>query len=396
MWLWLLTACVSEVGFTSLASPERPLSDQVEGVSSAPPQVVVTEPIWVPAPAAGGAVSVRVEPTTGRREDRFRVGADEPVPTDVLFVIDGSSSMQVSIEGVRQGMAALAREPGAFPPGTRVAVTTMSPSAPHDASRAHPALSYGPVVERAPGFVSLIDEDGLRRWRSNAVGLAPMPLVGGDAWFDPSQAVDGVPCLVSHTQILGLPVKVEAGMVSLAQLLRARPDTFRPGASVNVVFVSDTHDPGIEAAHELFDALDAMRPDAAELEALASAETPLAAFRVHAIAPKSACADEAFPNQSYHEAASATGGVSLDLCVARPADYVAWARSLARTGTRPLQPVVALSAPAEDVESVTLDGVPIGYSFSMRGGAVLLDGELPSASKDVRVRYRSARAVVPR
>ena len=397
MLIALLAACRSEYAFSSVVGPEAPSAELIrEDVPTVPatPNLDVSgddpDAGWTPAPLGGGASSVRVRPKRPGaphlpdREDRFDLGGGAPVPTDVLFVVDGSVSMGPTLGAVQAGFAAIARE-GVFPPDTRVAVTGMIPR--DGASRPHPAVRHAAAATFDPGFARLVDAEGIRRFNALAERLddPPLPHRGCGAWFQPTDTDGDVPCLVAHTQIVEAAYGVEAGLVALRQLLDANEVQFRPGASVNIVFVSDTHDPGVGVDAPGYDSLVTLRPDPADLEAAASAAGPLAAFRLHAIAPATPCMAEAFPNTSYADAATASGGSVVDLCAATPADFVALMRSLAVEGTRPASPAVRLSAPADRVAAVTVDGQPVGYSFAPGGQALLLDGEVPTTRQTVRV-----------
>src|SRR6185312_11926258 len=114
----------------------------------------------------------------------------------------------------------------------------------------------------------------------------------------------------------------------------SRGPLFRTGAAANVVFVSDTHDPGVPGDSPWFDALDGLRPSFDALAERAYAAQALASFRVHAIAPREDCTAEDWSaaGPTYFDAARAGGGRILDLCTAGPDDYVDLVRRMAVEG----------------------------------------------------------------
>lgn len=400
----LLLACSTEYGLSSLdPAVASNVGEVVDDTPEAapPPTQELGEPMeaWSVVPDeqidAGSARQTRVLQGEPIREDAFTVGRNEATLTDVLFVVDNSVSMRAVLDQLDEGLAALTAE-GVFPPRTRIAVTSTTPRAAFNPSAPHEAVSLRSVVRKDPGFAGLVDGMRLQRFReANGPGIQErMPLAGCDAWFAPTATVPGsdVSCLMAHTQIAETPHGVEAGLVALGQLFahndEVRP---RPGASFNVVFISDTHDPGVAEDSAGYDDLVALQPDVKELSARMLGEFEASGFRMHAIAPAEGCSGEPWTGTSYFDAAEATGGMTLDVCTAEPADYVALAQRIAELGSRPQAPVVALSAQAEAIQDVTVDGEPVSYSVGLSGRSIQLDEELTTLGRDVRVRYRQRR-----
>jgi len=399
----LLLACSTEYGLSSmepLASEGLDAPDAPGEPASADPSQQLVEPVeaWAVVPSEaiddGSARQTRVVPGKPMREDSFTVGRDQATLTDVLFVVDNSVSMRAVLDQLDDGLAALTRD-GVFPPRTRIAVTSTTPRDALDWRAPHREVRMRSVVRHDPGFAGLIDGARLERFRSlNGEGIHErMPLPGCDAWFAPTATVPGradVSCLMAHTQIAETPHGIEAGLVALNQLLvldaDARP---RPGASFNVVFISDTHDPGIAEGTPGYDDMVSQRPVPAELADKVLGDWEASGFRMHAIAPASPCSGEPWTGTSYFDAAGATGGVTLDVCTAEPTDYVALAQRIAELGSRAQAPVVALSAGAKQVDEVLVDGLPVGFAVGKTGRTVVLDGELSEESRDVRIRYRT-------
>ncbi len=322
--------------------------------------------------------------------DTFDLGSDTPAEVaDYLFVVDPSSSMERVLGSVHAGMAALSSQ-GVFPKEARIAVMSTTPADVERPGRPHPTVGKAGVAMLDPGFQGLVDAERIERARQ-----LPSPfgerfgLDGCAAWFAPTDLnPQGLSCLVAHTQSPLVSLHVEAGLTALMQLLERGEPIFRPGAAVNVIFVSDTHDPGVGEARPRFDELMLLRPDVAELAELAAMSHELASFRVHAIAPERRCSAERWDHLGpvYLEAAVDSGGQTLDLCTAEPPEYVRMIREIAITGAVPQRAVVPVRKAGQVVE-VVVGGAPVGFTISADGGAVVLDERVPERRKQVEVRY---------
>jgi len=175
--------------------------------------------------------------------------------TDILFVVDESGSMGVVLEPLRQGFESLANS--AYPTNARMAVTNMAPAfylnpinRLVDVGRSFYNNPESVVLTQQPGFVSLVDGASINRFRTAQPTLANLyPLAGcHSAWFRPTEKnAANISCITAHTQI-SLLGGVEAGVVSLDQLVTRHRTSgarlFREGSLVNVIFISDTHEPG--------------------------------------------------------------------------------------------------------------------------------------------------------
>jgi len=366
---------------------------------------VASDDAWTPVPDLGDGSAhaawtttrpPRPEPSAPdhppERVEEHAVGHAPTPVVDYLFVIDDSVSMRKVLRRFRWGMARLDR-PGVFPNNARLAVLNTTPADPHDPTRAHPATDRHSLAELLPGFVRLVDADGIADVQASAPDkmAARFEVDGCEAWFSPGDRnADGEPCLRAHSQIGLVHSKAEAGLVALAGWMHeadaAQRPQFREGAAVNIIFVSDTHDPGLppDKRHtRAAEALLAEQPDFAELASLVN--VPVASFRVHAIVPAEPCA-EAWEDPSYARVVAASGGVLADICSLR--DYSPVIASIAETGAHAQAPVVRLGADAEEVLGVTLDGEAVDWH--REGRAVWLPDARPGA---LRVHYRPAAPV---
>ncbi len=305
------------------------------------------------------------------RIEHFYVG-DAPTPVaDYLFVIDDSISMWKVLDRYRAGIAGMT-EPGVFPSGARIAVMNTTPADPQDRATPHPDVLAVAGEAHLPGFLRLISRDRIRDYRQVVPGKLRRRFSqpGCSAWFAPDQSnTRGDPCLWAHSQIGLHHSRVEAGLIAVKQWLdeTVGEQRFRDGAAVNVVFISDTHDPGVPPNQpERWDRLLDLQPDLTDIAALI--DEPIASLRVHAIAPEEECA-ERFDDPSYFRVARESGGVTADVC--ELTDYAPVIDAIAKTGARQQRPVVRLGFAPDRVEEVLLDGDPVDWERI--GQAVVLD-----------------------
>ncbi|MDP2306329.1 MAG: hypothetical protein Q8P18_09910 [Pseudomonadota bacterium] len=348
-------------------------------------------PVTTAGAQAPHATLSAARPATVRVE-AFGVGPAPAPVADFLFVIDDSVSMKEVMGPFSAGIASLLQR-GVFPSGSRLAVLNTTPGDPVELSMPHPVVPPKGDDDLAPGFLALVDGARIAAYRAVAPKRYARRYVldGCDAWFAPgAQNAQGLPCLLAHTQIPLLPARAEAGLVALRQWLEASDAPhFRAGASVNVVYISDTHDPGLspERIAELGpdgQGLVAARPDFATLRALVS--EPVAAFRVHAIAPATHCSDERWAEPTYFDVVAEGGGVAADICVTR--DYAPVIGAIAQAGSVRQEPVLRLGYPAARVEGVADEDGPVAWSPTDDPQAIVLDGGLPASVRQFRVRYR--------
>ncbi|MCB9676146.1 MAG: hypothetical protein H6737_13580 [Alphaproteobacteria bacterium] len=329
----------------------------------------------------GGNAYAAWEDAQGRRLEAFEWGAGaRNQVVDYVFVLDNSVSMNMVIEKVRKGFASLG--PEQFPPETRIAVLSTLPADPDDLSRLHDAVPVR-VLQDDAGFGQFVSGRSIAKARKNKKlrGSYPLRGCGDTGWFRPGDKnAGGVPCLVAHTQTTLRAAETEAGLTAFAQLLQRNAGklTFRPGAAVNVVFVSDTHDPGVGArvAGDLLDD----RPTADELVELIQRDNIVSSIRFHAIAPELECVERWMHlGPAYFDVADYTGGAVIDMCTAE--DYRPILDAVLDDGARPTKPVFALGADAESIESVTVDGNPASWTLHPTKRVVEVD--LPEQPRSI-------------
>lgn len=171
---------------------------------------------------------------------------------DILFVVDESISMNTVIQQVRQGFVSVSQQ--AYPGDSKIAVMNMSPAyvnADSSINFSQPFVTKVSGLAHQPGFLKLVSRAGIQNYKNQIpADAAKFPLPGCAAqWFQPQDTdASGANCLLGATQLALQPIGVEAGIVSLFQMAKRQTSLgaklFRDRALVNVVYVSDTHDPG--------------------------------------------------------------------------------------------------------------------------------------------------------
>lgn len=333
------------------------------------------------------------ETASGARVESFYFGGEASnAVVDYVFVLDNSVSMKKVLKRVRKGFDSL--EPDRWPADARIAVLSTLPHDLSDPEKLH--ASVAPTAPEAiddPGFTQLVSADSIawQREHGDDKMRRRFKAKGCGEWFAPDEVgPDGRKCIVAHTQISLGVVAAEAGLTALKQLLeRNRGEAiFRPGASVNIVFVSDTHDPGVNGAagKELL----AARPTPQQLVSLIEQDNSVSSVRFHAIAPQTECVEKwkAF-GPAYFEAAEATGGARLDMCGTD--DYRPILNAVLTDGAKPTKPVFALGASAETVHQVTVDGEPVKWTLDGNGSVVVDVVPQPGTEQVVEVEYDKAK-----
>jgi hypothetical protein len=344
---------------------------------------------------AGDATGALEDPENREREEQFDITSDNRADmVDFLFVVDNSTSMGRIRDLVRSGLVSL-YDDDPFPGDSRIAVMSTIPANPADFSQLHPRVNDQGGQAYEPGFLRLVDADGIQRFRKEAPELASAFRFEGceNAWFEPwEENDDGVPCLVAHTQISRTPIRVEAGLSAVQQFLekRAGESTFREGAAVHVIFVSDTHSPGLSGGQRRLEktGLEVDPITYSDLQKLVDADNLVSSFKVHAIAPATECVEEwAYLGPRYFNVAEASGGATLDICTAE--DYAPFIRSLVEQSDIVDTPILELGRPSAAVHQVLLDGQPVAFETVRDGSAVRLKGlDRATAKRNLTVHYR--------
>jgi len=351
--------------------------------------------VYDPVEPSAGAVEAHEDPEQREREDLFEIESDLRTPiVDFLFVVDNSTSMGRIRDLVRSGLVSLYDE-DAFPADARIAVMSTIPANPSDLTQLHPRVNDQGGQVNEPGFLRLVDAEGIDRFRAKSPELGEAFRFDGceNAWFTPWEENDeGVPCMVAHTQISRTPVRVEAGLSAFQQFLQKRDgqSTFREGAAVHVIFVSDTHSPGLAGGANRVEktGLEVDPITYRDLHTLVSADNLVGTFKVHAIAPATECVEEwAHLGPRYFNVADASGGSTLDICTAE--DYAPFIRELVEDSDVIEAAILSLGRPSAAVHQVLLDGVSVPFEVVGNGAAVRVNGlNGPRGNRRLTVNYR--------
>lgn len=302
---------------------------------------------------------------------------------DFLFVVDPSVSMLGVLKSMREGFRSL--EDGGFSRNTQIAVMTTTPAS-ADGSRPHFSVADVEGAMRDPGFQRLIRGSDIAAWKGLDDQSAEEAC--GEGWFSPRDTLaDGTPCLEAITTLPLYKANAEAGLIALKQFLVAQGEnaTFRDGSVVNIVFVSDTHDPGLPEGPGRT-ALLPHRPDYSELVALIEQANVPAGVKVHAIAPMEGCVNvEDFSGigTSYYDVAMQSGGRIVDVCSTN--DYSKILSDIVAAGGVASRGVLDVGQ-GRTVSGVEMNGKKVDWTVR-RDGLITVDKDLAAGANNIRVIY---------
>ncbi len=310
-------------------------------------------------------------------------GGNTPENIHYLLVIDNSSSMTEIIQRVRSGLSAVIASKG-FPVGSVMGVMNTVPGDPdRDFSVWHKhAVSYEDS-HLEPGFLSLVNADSIRLFRqSNGPEdrKARWALDGCSAWFSPLDAN----CMNAHTQNTLHGTLIEAGVHALAHAMQkaGNEDFFNPGANVNVVFISDTHDPGASSP-----TLEGTHPSTQALVALMEQNSKIASVRFHALVPiEQQCNSELLWGKKYLEYVSGTNGVSAHMCDLE--DYTSFFAAMVDSSENLAEAVFTIPATTLTVSEVSINGQklePASYTVDYNSGRITFPNLNPAVQHVIEV-----------
>lgn len=182
--------------------------------------------------------------------DRSYSDVKRTAPTDILFILDDSCSMRTIATSMASGFDSL--QSSKYPDDTKMGLTYMAPVKQDDMGGLDFLTPYHRNVPlESPGLVKLVTKQTIADYVAAAPEHTSSFVAEGcdDAWFSPNQkGSDGKSCLEAVSQLAPICTGVEAGLVTLEQTLKNYNSQgkrlFREGAFVNIIFISDTHEPG--------------------------------------------------------------------------------------------------------------------------------------------------------
>ena len=314
----------------------------------------------------------------------FSFGSPAP-KVDYLFVVDNSVSMKNLMDQVTDGLVNVIENQG-FSANSKLGVMTTMPASPLDLSLPHPALKSYSGMELEPGFIDLVDKLSIENYRAavNSSRANNFEMDGcPDGFFSPTATNgSGDYCLRAHLQLSLHAVHGEAGITAYEQLLAktAGQQTFRQEAITNVIFVSDTHDPGF--SHGSFTPSDA---DYSHLEMLTRSHNTISSLKFHAIAPLTKCTGESLYNLRYFDLTDASGGYKTDIC--DTTDYTSFFAGMIENSEE-MEPRFYIGKTIESVVEVKVDGaVHSDYTINSDGVSITLGGLDPKVVVSVEITY---------
>lgn len=376
---------------------EAPEPAEPEEQDPAPPLVVdddasgapVVEEPQTDEPPPIGETSDDDGPKTEARSQSFPFG-EEQDKYDYVLVMDNSVSMNAIAANVKNAFKAILAQPDVFPADALMAVMSTMTGNEADLAKTGKGINRYTGIDAEPGFLDFIYKGAIQNYKAqvNATRAGKWPLDGCDQkWFKPGDKdATGAYCLDAALQITASAVGAEPGIHAFKQILQknAGKALFRPNAIVNVIFVSDTHDPGVGNADLL-----ASIPSYSEIRALADKSNSIQSLRFHALAPEQQCAGtgEGVHTKSYYKIAADSNGSKADVCT-----LVNYGDFLKKTilESKAKEPVFMLERPASEIVKVTVDGVEVkDYQLSATKDSITIPSLDSNKKSTVTIDYRT-------
>jgi len=333
------------------------------------------------------------------RRDTFHYGPSyQQDKVDYLIVLDNSCSMSPTIDGIRSGFRKVMMEEGVFPKNAQIGVMSTMPGDNQNLSLVHEAVGAYTGIEFEPGFLALVNKEAIESYRHKVPMYSSLWKENGcNSWFSPKEtSSDNKLCIEAHTQSTGYCVLAEAGITAFDQFVRKNLNTpiFHKGAVLNVIFVSDTHDPGAPGPfNPLGKSADLVqqRPTFEAMKKQVLDSQALSGFYLHAIAPNqpdTSCGDPfKSPELTYYDYAEAAGGQTANCSGSRTGadiDYSDFFRKMATTSKIANAPTFVLNIAFSKIESVTVDGQAV-TDYEIRKDQQTIDIPGLDMSKDHEV-----------
>ncbi|NRA63933.1 MAG: hypothetical protein HRU19_05585 [Pseudobacteriovorax sp.] len=305
---------------------------------------------------------------------------------DYLIVLDNSCSMEDIRDQVSDGFLAII-DRNVLPARAKLAVMNTMHGLEPDYDQTGTGITGYAGIEKEPGFLDFVHQDAVEEYRALGTDYTDEWSVDAcnERWFSPTATnANGVSCLEAATQSSFSCLGAEAGLQAVKQLLTINQGNkvFRDGAIVNIIFVSDTHDPGTNSATLL-----ASRPDYDDLQGLLDAMQPTAGLKFHAIAPTSVCTVEQLYDLSYNTMATASGGLTEDSCTS--SDYSDFMMDMVETSIVPKDPIFTTSKAFSEIESVKVNGTETSnYTILNKQSIRISELEGSTSSASIEITYK--------
>lgn len=294
-----------------------------------------------------------------RRRERFSFGDDTRSPlVDYLFVLDNSCSVDPLGAKLSSGFLSLVGSER-LPQRSKLAVMSTMIADDNNLYTTGLGINRYNGIDAEPGFLDFVNRDAIANYRGLDTDYRDEWMLAGceQSWFAPGdRAPEGHYCLEAATQSSNSCLGAEAGIQAFEQLLLKKQlentSSFREGAVVNVIFVSDTHDPGTD-----IDSLKESIPAYEELYDLAFSSNVMGGLRFHSLAPSSPCTTEGLHDLSYYKLSDASGGLKTDPC--NLTDYQDFLADMVEVSASPIEPRFTLSRLPNQIEAVFVNDTEI-------------------------------------
>ena len=282
----------------------------------------------------------------------FNMEAIANPKVDYVFVVDNSGSMDKMIKSVSRGFTEIA-EKSLFPKDARIGVmtTTVTESSQNGA--------------KIVGFQDLANKNQIAKSRRSPEDKEKYP--GCNKFFAPTEKdAAGNYCLVSAVQFELFGTIIEAGITAFQRMVAgAKKPVFRQNALVNVIFVSDTHEPG-NNNQSLIQALKSKTYEAIKKEVAANSD--ILGLRFHAIAPiDTACSSEKTYNFSYNRLVEASNGTKKNCDTD---EYASFMTEMVKGSVESEEISIDIPDNVSVVEKVTIAGEELEFKFEQEQGVL--------------------------
>lgn len=303
-------------------------------------------------PGGNGNASEVILTGEFRRTELFQFGGDSKSElVDYVVVLDNSCSMEGIGEKVASGFLSLATS-AQLPAKAKIAVMSTMHADPSNLNRTGIGIRRYTGIDDEPGFLDFVDRAAIENYRKSSPNNAHKWALNGceNKWMSASDLDgNGQSCVVAATQSTNYCVGAEAGVRAFDQLIdkHANNSLFRRASVLNVIFVSDTHDPGTTV-----NALQSV-PSYKNLVSKTLSKHNLAGIKFHAIAPSAPCTFEGSHEQSYYKLAKESEGLTEDPC--KFTDYDDFMADMADISGEASLPVFSVSKPIKKIHSVRVN-----------------------------------------
>lgn len=330
------------------------------------------------------------EANSGIQEFIFK---GEHSTVDYLFVFDNSvSAKNILLKAGQAFQDIVQTNPNVFASDGKVAV--MSTMISDDTYKStHAQIKKYDGIDKEPGFLDFVNKESLDRFREANQKVADKIYTKGmceEKWFSPQSKVksDGVEtetsCLQAALQSVASGVGAEAGAQAFQQILlkNKSQQIFRKEAILNVIFLSDTHDPGKPN-------MKSPSFNANDLRNLAMESNQLIDVKFHALAPEKGVSSEKLYNKYYFTLVEQTDGQKLH--VGDFDNYSSFMESMllkAKESKVAKIPLNKLDAP---IKSVKADGNEVNYNSCIDGFICVdfQDTNIPSSGIKITIEYEN-------